>query len=146
MFDSILHKLAPLTANCRDFAARWEDARHLDVNSVSGRWEGEWVSEKTGHRGPLRCVLTVVSPALWHLAFRASYSRVFRACYTTSFNVVQESGRWTFTGRQDLGTLAGGQYEYSGDASLAEIVCRYRSARDHGEFRLTRTLRADERP
>ena len=138
MFDTILHKLAPLTANCRDFNERWEAAAGLDANSVSGRWEGEWVSQKTGHHGPLRCVLTVVSPSLWHVAFRASYSRVFRACYATDFTVVQEPGRWTFTGGQDLGTFAGGVYEYSGQASLIEMVCQYKSPRDHGEFRLRR--------
>jgi hypothetical protein len=137
VFDTILHTLAPLTANCRDFSDRWEGA-HADANSVSGRWEGEWVSEKSGHSGPLRCVLTVVSPGSWHLAFRASYSRVFRACYAADFSVVWESGRWTFMGDQDLGTLAGGRYEYNGTASLTELVCRYRSARDYGEFRLRR--------
>ena len=138
MFDSILHKLAPLTANCRDFTERWEAAAPLDSQGVSGRWEGEWVSEKTGHRGPLRCVVSVVSPGSWRLAFRASYSRMFRACYATDFTVAQEAGEWLFTGGQDLGTFAGGVYEYTGRASLTELVCRYKSARDYGEFRLRR--------
>jgi hypothetical protein len=138
VFDSLLHKLAPLTANCRDFNERWDAAAGLDASGVSGRWEGEWVSEKTGHRGPLRCVLSVVSPGLWRLAFRASYSRVFRACYAAEFNVRQDGEGWTFTGSQDLGTLAGGIYEYSGRASVGRMTCRYRSPRDEGEFRLTR--------
>lgn len=80
----------------------------------------------------------MVSPALWHLAFRAGYSGAFRACYTTGFNVTQEDGRWGFTGRQDIGRLAGGEYEYSGYATLTEMVCRYKSPKDHGEFRLKR--------
>lgn len=138
MLQEFLRLFAPLTANCRDFNARWEAAAALNADSVSGRWLGEWVSEASGHRGPLRCVLTVVSPALWHLAFRASYSGVFRTCYTTDFNVVQKDGRWSFTGRQDLGALAGGKYEYSGYAALTEMVCRYKSLKDHGEFRLKR--------
>ena len=138
MLQELIHLFAPLTANCRDFNARWASAAALDATSVSGRWHGEWLSETSGHRGPLRCVLSVVSPALWHLAFFAGYSRVFRACYTTDFSVAQEDGRWAFTGRKDLGVLAGGAYEYSGYATLAEIVCRYRSAKDQGEFRLKR--------
>jgi len=133
-----LHLFAPLTANCRDFNARWEAAAGLDADSVSGRWSGEWVSEDSGHKGPLRCVLTVVSPALWHLAFRAGYLRALRACYTADFTVTQEDGRWAFTGRQDLGRLAGGAYEYSGYATLTEMICRYKSPTDHGEFRLKR--------
>jgi hypothetical protein len=138
VLQEFIHLFASLTANCRDFNARWASAVALDADSVGGRWHGEWISEASGHRGPLRCVLTVVSPALWHLAFNAGYSRVFHACYTTDFNVVPEEGRWAFTGRQDLGLIAGGVYEYSGYASLAEMVCRYRSPRDHGEFRLKR--------
>ena|SRR5688572_30443721 len=138
MLQNLLHKLAPLTANCRDFTKRWEEAAGLDANSVSGRWSGEWISEASGHRGPLQGVLSVVSPGLWHLAFRAKYSGVFRACYSTDFTVAQADGRWTFTGRQDLGTLAGGEYEYNGHATLTEMVCRYKAAADHGEFRLRR--------
>ena len=139
MLLELIHLFAPLTANCRDFNARWEAAAGLDKDSVGGRWTGEWVSEVTSHRGPLRAVLSVVSPALWHLAFHAGYSKFFRACYTTDFNVVAEDGRWAFTGRQDLGALAGGTYEYSGYATVTEMVCRYKTEKDHGEFRLSRT-------
>ena len=133
-----MHLFAPLSANCRDFRARWESAAGLDAQGVSGRWSGEWISEASGHRGPLQAALSVVSPALWHMAFRATYSKIFRACYATDFAVVQEEGRWSFTGRQDLGALAGGEYEYGGYATVAEMVCRYKSTSDHGEFRLRR--------
>jgi hypothetical protein len=132
-----IHLFAPLTANCRDFNARWA-ATTVDAGSVGGRWRGKWVSETSKHRGPLRCVLSVISPTQWHLAFFAGYSRVFRACYAADFDVVPDDGRWAFTGRKDLGALAGGLYEYSGYATPEEIVCRYRSSRDQGEFRLKR--------
>jgi hypothetical protein len=139
VLQELIHLFAPLTANCRDFTNRWDAAGTLDRAGVSGRWEGEWISEVSGHRGPLQCVLTPVAPALWHMAFRASYSKFFRACYTTHFNVVQEEGRWSFTGSQDLGKIAGGQYEYTGQATVTEMTCQYRSAADAGEFRLSRT-------
>lgn len=138
MFEELLHKLAPLTANCREFNQKWEAAAGLDAAGASGRWEGEWLSAKTGHRGPLRCAVVVLSPGLWRLCFRASYSGFFRACYATDFTVAQDDGRWTFTGGQDLGTLAGGVYTYAGEATLTEMVCRYTSASDQGEFRLRR--------
>ena len=138
MLEGFLHKLAPLTANCREFKEKWDSAAALDASGVSGRWEGEWVSAKSGHRGPLQCVLTVLSPALWRLTFRASYSGFFRACYATDFNVAQREEGWTFTGSQDLGTLAGGAYAYEGEATLTEMRCRYKSATDEGEFRLRR--------
>jgi hypothetical protein len=70
--------------------------------------------------------------------FRGEYAGGLRACYSTDFTVVQEAGRWTFSGGSDLGLLAGGTYTYNGYATLSELVCSYRSARDHGEFRLRR--------
>ena len=36
------------------------------------------------------------------------------------------------------GTLAGGFYEYEGRATIDAMTCRYKSAKDHGEFRLKR--------
>ena len=138
MVDNIVHLFAPLTANCRDFRSRWDGSLPLDPEGVSGCWEGEWVSAATGHRGRLRCVVSPVAPALWTMYFRGEYAGGLRACYSTDFTVVQAPGRWTFSGGSDLGLLAGGAYTYNGYATLSELVCSYRSARDHGEFRLRR--------
>jgi hypothetical protein len=138
--DNAVHMLAPLTANCRDFEDRWNGAAALGPEGVSGRWEGEWVSAVTGHHGRLRCVVNPVAPALWRMYFRGEYSRFFRACYGTDFTVVKGPDRWTFSGASDLGVLAGGAYAYEGHATLGALICSYRSARDHGEFRLTRVV------
>ena len=81
----------------------------------------------------------MASPALWHVRFRAEYARVFRACYATDFTVALQDGRWTFTGGSNLGALAGGPYDYSGSATLTELICTYKSSADHGEFRLRKT-------
>jgi hypothetical protein len=139
--DNLIHMLAPLTANCRDFKERWAQALPLDASGISGCWDGEWISEASGHRGRLRCVIDPVAPALWRMHFRAEYSKLFRACYSTDFSVVQGPGRWTFSGGMNLGALAGGTYEYTGSATLEALTCSYRSARDHGEFRLKRASR-----
>ena len=138
MIREFLHLFAPLTANCRDFTTRWNEAAPVDATSVGGRWEGEWISEASGHRGQLRAVLAVTTPALWHLTFRAGYAGIFRACYATDFNVAMQNGIWTFTGGSELGALAGGRYDYAGSATLTEMICTYRSPSDHGEFRLRR--------
>lgn len=138
MITNIIHMLAPLSANCREFHQRWEKALLVDAGAVAGRWEGEWISEASGHRGRLRCVIDPVTPMLWRLYFRGEYSRVFRACYATDFRVTEEAGRWTFSGGSDLGALAGGAYEYAGSATRERFACTYRSPRDHGRFMLTR--------
>lgn len=136
VLDNIIHLLAPLTANCNDFKDRWEKAAPFEAGGAGGRWEGEWISAATGHRGRLRCVVDPVSPDHWHMSFRGEYAKVFRACYSTEFSVSEEDGRWTFGGGSNLGALAGGAYEYRGSATLDAMTCSYKSARDHGEFRL----------
>ena len=136
--DNFVHLFAPLTANCRDFGERWEQSRTLGSDGISGCWDGEWISAATGHRGRLRCVINPIAPALWRMYFRAEYSKIFRACYSTDVSVRRDGARWTFSGGSDLGVLAGGAYTYSGHATLDELVCSYESSRDHGEFRLRR--------
>ena len=138
LFRNATHLLAPLTANCADFHEHWSDAR-ADPDSMGGRWQGEWTSSRSGHHGPLRCVVALTSDTVWHVRFRAGYARIFRACYAADFHVARlAADRWTFSGRSDLGALAGGQYQYSGEAVPDLLVCRYVSADDNGEFRLKR--------
>lgn len=138
LVHNVIHLLAPLTANCREFHEHWQQATGSEPGGMTGCWTGEWISEATGHRGPLHCVSVVTGPATWRMYFRAEYSRVFRACYSTDFTIVEESGGWTFSGGSNLGALAGGAYEYRGSATRDALTCSYESARDHGEFRLAR--------
>ena len=136
VLDNIIHLFAPLTANCSDFKTQWEKASNHKAGGVAGCWLGEWVSAVTGHRGPLRCVVDPTASNHWRMSFRAEYAKVFRACYSTEFNVTEADGRWTFSGGSNLGALAGGTYEYRGSATVEALTCSYKSAKDHGEFRL----------
>ena len=136
VFDNVIHLFAPLTANCSDFKQRWEHAARSQSGELAGCWEGEWISAATGHRGRLRCVVDPLSSDRWRMFYRAEYAKVFRACYATEFRVVRENARWTFSGGSDLGALAGGAYEYRGWATPEALTCSYKSAKDHGEFRL----------
>lgn len=138
--ENAKHLLAPLTSNCKEFYARWEAAQvPQDPADMAGRWEGEWVSAATGHRGPLRCVMTVETPERWTGCFRGGYARIFRACYgATLHTAVLGPDRYTFSGQADLGWAAGGVYEFDGQGGHQELVFRYRSRLDRGEFRLRR--------
>ena len=136
LFRGAIHLLAPLTANCRTFHEKWTGA--ANVPPPSGRWAGEWRSLSTGHSGPLRCVLEVQDDRRWRATFHAGYARVFRACYATSLAVARRGDHWTFSGRSDLGRLAGGLYEHDGEVTDQTLRSRYRSATEHGEFTLRR--------
>lgn len=141
LVDTIVHLLAPLAANCSQFQEQWEAANSREPEGMGGCWDGEWVSAVTGHRGRLRCVVAPVGPELWRMYFRGEYAGIFRACYSTDFSVSSDGTRWTFSGGSDLGRLAGGEYRYSGSASLEEMQCTYTSARDRGTFTLARYAR-----
>jgi hypothetical protein len=134
--DNFVHLFAPLTANCRDFSRLWENAPASAPDTVAGRWEGEWISTASGHRGRLRCVVELLGPTTWRLWFRAEYAGIFRACYSTDVSATHQADHWTFCGGSDLGALAGGRYSYEGSTTVTEFRSTYRSARDHGEFRL----------
>lgn len=140
LLENAKHLLAPLTANCRDFHDRWKEApAPRDADDMSGRWVGEWISTATGHRGPLRSVVVPTTPERWTAWFHARYAAVFRACYRSELHVaLKPDGHYTLSGRSDLGWAAGGVYEHDGEATSGEIVCRYRSRLDRGEFRLRR--------
>ena len=136
VLDNFIHLFAPLTANCRDFRNRWVTAAEAPAGNIGGCWEGEWISKATGHRGGLRCVVDPRSDSKWTMWFRAEYSGIFRACYSTDFAAQRDGDRWTFSGGSNLGALAGGEYTYAGSATDTSLTCTYRSSRDHGEFRL----------
>ena len=138
--ETAKHLLAPLRSNCKDFYARWQQAGvPADPADMSGRWEGEWISGTTSHRGSLRCVVETHTDQRWRGHFRGGYAKVFRACYATDLHVAKiGDDRYTFSGKSDLGWAAGGGYEFDGQGSAAELVFRYRSKMDQGEFRLRR--------
>jgi hypothetical protein len=135
-FETFKHLFAPLTANCRDFHRIWE--RSAGAAPPAGRWRGEWRSIETGHHGALLCAIETAAGSTWRAAFRAGYAGVFRACYAIDLHVTPDGDRWVFKGQSDIGWVAGGVYEYDGEATAGTFVSRYRSATDHGEFRLTR--------
>jgi hypothetical protein len=137
-FENFKHLFAPLASNCREFRDRWDRAASGGAGDLTGRWEGEWISGATGHRGPLRCVLERIDDSGWRATFRGGYAGVFRACYSTILTMRRDGERWTFSGESDIGWLAGGVYSSEGEASANELVARYRSRYDQGEFRLRR--------
>jgi hypothetical protein len=132
------HLLAPLTAHCRTFHARWAAAAASEP--PGGCWRGHWRSDATGHSGPLRLVIQQTAPHLWQATFHAGYARLFRACYATVFTVAEADGQWRFTGSSDLGRVAGGFYAYEGHATRDTFRARYRSRHDHGVFELERII------
>jgi hypothetical protein len=129
-----------LANGCSSFNREWEKAaaNHKLPNSLEGRWEGKWLSDKNGHTGKLLCLLTRESDTNYHAHFKATYWKIFRASYHVQFTGGMRDGVWNFHGDEDLGWFAGGVYHYKGRVTPTNFFSTYRSEYDHGTFELYR--------
>lgn len=138
---NLSHLLAAFTSNCVHFRHEWEqDQAGTSKSGLSGRWQGEWVSEANGHRGQLRCVVTEPNEQQLRACFHATYAKLLRVCYCVPLAVEENAGRFRLQGENDLGKLAGGVYQYEGEATSEEFFVTYRCRYDHGTFHLRRVI------
>ncbi|MBE0542776.1 MAG: hypothetical protein IH623_15575 [Verrucomicrobia bacterium] len=132
--------LLGLTCGCSTFNRDWRTATqesHAPA-SIAGRWEGRWLSEVNGHTGELRGLLKQTYDDQWSAQFRATYWKVFRFSSSVELTVKPHEGGWRFTGEKNLGKLAGGVYQYEGNATSTDFSATYRSKYDHGIFEMQR--------
>lgn len=129
-----------LAAGCSTFNHAWRKAEHQPTSphSIEGRWEGRWLSDANGHKGRLRCLMSRQPDGDYAARFRASYLGFLRFGYTVRLKVETRDGVWHFRGEENLGKLAGGVYEYAGQASATNFHSTYRSRYDHGTFEMHR--------
>lgn len=132
--------LTPLVTGCASFGASWKAAgRDLaPMGEFRGRWEGTWTSDANGHSGRLRSVITEVGEGIYRAKFHATFAGFLTFTTETDLSASRDGDTWRFMGKSDLGWLAGGEYEYEGEATDRECTFNYRSKFDHGVFRMTR--------
>ena len=125
-----------LTGCCCGFNREWKRAavQPVDTNSLAGRWEGLWMSDRNGHNGKLRCLINTNGEARFH----ARYWKVLTFGYTLPLQVQRSNDVFRFVGEADLGKLAGGVYRCDGTASGTNFHSAYRSKYDHGYFKMGR--------
>jgi len=140
LLRSISHMLAALFNSRSAFQEQWRryDNRAGSPDGVGGRWMGEWISELSGHRGELRCVLATISSTEYRAHFHAKFSKLFSVGYVTSLKAEKAEGRTLLKGEEDLGALAGGIYRCEGEVTGTALDCKYSCKYDRGVFRLKR--------
>ena len=102
-----------------------------------GRWKGGWKSEVSSHTGELFCLITKKDENTYLTRYRAIYADIFSFEYTVAITIKREDGVIKFYGKEDLGWMAGGVYEYEGKATKTEFISTYRCESDHGTFNMT---------
>ena len=116
---------------------------------LAGKWEGTWHSEGTGHTGRLRAIMEQPSASnaeqgVYVARFDAIWGGIFRFGETIRLNThptpptTAQPAKLTFDDTHDLGWLAGGKYQFSGEATQDRFTCHYKSGADHGTFEMKR--------
>ena len=100
------------------FEREWRAAANQPwTGGMDGRWEGTWLSHTNGHNGKLRAVIKRRSGETYDVHYHATYFGCIPFAFRTKLQAAScECGKHHFTGREDLGCLAGGVYTYNGHA------------------------------
>lgn len=135
--------LALLASGCA-YSRQWKQAasQAVPANDITGRWEGSWSSDATGHHGRLRCLVVPVTTNSYRFDYHAQYKiwgcLPLSGSYSVTQAVERANGVVRMRGASDLPKMYGGRFEYEGTATPTNFHSTYRSKSDHGNFRLTR--------
>lgn len=104
---------------------------------LSGQWRGYWVSNSTGHRGPLRCTLTRLDGSTYRASFSGRFFKIIPFRYSIELNAIDLGDHVQLSGSHHLGRRHGTFY-YSANATCDEFIANFESCKDSGQFVLTR--------
>lgn len=105
---------------------------------MEGAWEGAWSSDTKPMRGKLTAVIEKLSDTDYRASFDAQTVLGMSHKSVCVFHIGERAGAWKFQGKEDLGLLQGGTYEYKGTVDGNDFVCTYDSTFDKGVFRMQR--------
>ena len=138
----LLAALPPLAAGCSSFQDQWKRAAVPQSSGqpdhLAGRWKGSWKSDKSGHSGGLRCVVSATGDDTYRARFDATYALLLRFGYTMNMTADAREDVTYVAGEQDLGKRYGGVYEYEGRSDGKTFRLNYRTKNDYGHFALKR--------
>ena len=129
----VLGKLVLMASLCGILVS----ASSAQAVDLSGSWSGYWISDSTGHRGPLRCNFTLLDNGTYQARFSGRFLKVIPFRYSVDLNVVQDGDTVILAGEQVLGRRLG-TFHYDAQATCDEFVANYSSCKDQGRFVLTR--------
>jgi hypothetical protein len=129
-----------MTGCANSFNREWKTAATASHSGAQGRWAGEWRSEKNGHHGALRAVVTQATPTTYRAHYYAKFFKIFHYTYvaTLTGSEADTNGVVRLAGEADLGKLAGGVYTYEGTANATNFQSSYKCKYDRGQYHMTR--------
>lgn len=139
----LLLLLAPLllfATGCSSFNRDYQQAllKGASKDSIEGPWTGSWLSDKNGHHGELRGVITKLEGDRYETRFKAKFWKIFSYASEAEFEMQPHNEGFEFFGTKQLGWLAGGEYTYEGRVSPEKFYSTYKNKWDHGTFQMER--------
>jgi hypothetical protein len=126
------------------FQSDWKRTEAAEVpgrppaDHLSGRWKGSWKSDKSGHGGGLRCIVTRMGDETYKAHFNATYMMMLRFSYSMDMTADVRDDVTYVSGAEDIGKSYGGVYEYEGQADGRTFRLNYKTNSDYGHFSLKR--------
>jgi hypothetical protein len=124
--------------------ARGPAATQTQTDPLAGRWDGKWVSDRNGHSGRLRAIVTPADATSYRAEFSALFLGIMRFDHGANLTAAaarEPDGAMSFEGKEDLGALAGGVYQYKGTADGQSFIATYECKGDHGRFEMSRPVK-----
>jgi hypothetical protein len=104
---------------------------------LTGQWSGYWVSEHSGHSGPLRGKFVPLDAETYRVRFSGRFARVIPFVYSTKMHVSASGDDvLVLNARQNLGPF--GTFQTTATATATDFNATFTSRADTGRFVLTR--------
>jgi hypothetical protein len=126
------------------FQSDWKRTEAAEVpgrppaDHLSGRWKGSWKSDKSGHGGGLRCIVSRTGDETYKAHFNATYMALLRFSYSMDMTADVRDDVTYVSGEEDIGKSYGGVYAYEGQADGRTFRLNYKTDSDYGHFSLKR--------
>lgn len=105
---------------------------------LSGIWSGQWCSQSTGHRGPMKAQFCRINSCQYEVKFSGRFCKLIPFRYKAILCATMgEDGCVQLRGSKNLGFLFG-TFNFSGNASDSSFTARYWASSDCGTFTLSR--------
>lgn len=128
------------TTGCSSFNRDYKQAllKGEPKASIEGPWIGSWLSDKNGHNGELRGIITKLDDDRYETRFKATFWKIFTYTSEAEFEMQPHNDGFEFFGAKKLGWLAGGEYTYEGRVNPERFYSTYKNKWDHGTFQMER--------
>ena len=111
---------------------------HALGGDPTGKWKGQWYSQSTGHRGPMRANVTQASDGSYQARFSGRFALIIPFTYKVTLQPSYDAnGNVHLHASKPLGPLMG-SYTMDAMSTGGTLNGSFRAAKDNGTIRMHR--------